>query len=98
MGHTDMHKGMQGLTLIVQQPLGRNPFGGDVFVFRGGLLVKIIWHDGIGLSLYAKRLKKGRFIWPSAKDGVVALTSTQLACLLEGNDLRNPVNSFQPKV
>ena len=35
MGHTDMRKGMQGLALLVQQALGRDPFGGDLFVFRG---------------------------------------------------------------
>lgn len=99
MGHTDMRKGMQGLALIVQQLLGRNPFGGDLFVFRGrgGSLVKVIWHDGIGLSLYAKRLEKGRFIWPSASDGVVALTSAQLSCLLEGIDWRNPQHSWRPQ-
>jgi transposase len=55
MGHTDMRKGMQGLALIVQQALGRDPFAGDLYVFRGraGSLVKIVWHDGIGMSLYA---------------------------------------------
>jgi transposase len=64
MGHTDMRKGMQGLALMVQQSLKRDPHGGDLFVFRGcaGSLVKIIWHDGIGMSLYAKRIEKGRFI------------------------------------
>ena len=52
MGHTDMRKGMQGLALQVQQGLKRDPHGGDLFVFRGrtGSLVKIIWHDGIGMS------------------------------------------------
>lgn len=98
MGHTDMRKGMQGLALMVQQHLGRDPHGGDLFVFRGraGSLVKIIWHDGVGMSLYAKRLERGRFIWPSATDGVVALTSAQLACLLEGIDWRNPRHSWRP--
>jgi transposase len=92
MGHTDMRKGMQGLALLVQQGLNRDPHGGDLFVFRGraGSLAKIIWHDGIGMSLYAKRLEKGRFIWPSAMDGIVSLTSAQLACLLDGIDWRNP--------
>lgn len=99
MGHTDMRKGMQGLALMVQQSLSLNPHGGDLFVFRGrgGSLVKIIWHDGIGMSLYAKRLERGRFIWPSAKDGVVALTAAQLACLLEGIDWRNPQHSWRPQ-
>ena len=65
-----------------------HPHGGDLFVFRGraGSLVKIIWHDGIGISLYAKRLERGRFVWPSARAGIVSLTSSQLACLLEGID------------
>ena len=74
------------------------PHGGDLFVFRGraGSLLKIIWHDGLGMSLYAKRLEKGRFVWPSAKDGVVSLTASQLACLLEGIDWRNPQHSWRP--
>ena len=68
MGHTDMRRGMQSLAAQVQQHFFKDPFAGDLWVFRGrsGSLVKIIWHDGIGLSLYAKRLEKGRFIWPSA--------------------------------
>ena len=79
MGHTDMRKGMQGLALLVQQHLHRDPHGGDLFVFRGraGSLVKVLWHDGVGMSLYAKRLEKGRFIWPSEKDGVVLSMLTE---------------------
>lgn len=77
-GHTDMRKGMKGLALLVQEGLGRDPFAGDVFVFRGraGTLIKALWHDGIGLSLYAKRLDRGRFIWPATVDGVVSRRST----------------------
>ncbi len=98
MGHTDMRRGMQGLALMVQQHLGRDPFAGDLWVFRGrtGSLIKIVWHDGIGMSLYAKRLEKGRFVWPQAKDGVVALSHAQLACLLDGIDWRNPQYSWRP--
>ncbi|WP_379923611.1 IS66 family insertion sequence element accessory protein TnpB [Erythrobacter sp. R86502] len=98
LGHTDMRKGMQGLALLVQQGLKRNPHGGDLFVFRdrAGSLIKIIWHDGIGMSLYAKRLEKGRFVWPLAKEGTVSLTPSQLACLLEGIDWRNPQDTWRP--
>jgi transposase len=48
-----MRKGMQALSLLVQESLGRDPFAGDVFVFRGcgSSLIKALWHDGIGLSL-----------------------------------------------
>ena len=76
-GHTDMRKGMNGLALLVQEGLGRDPFAGDVFVFRGraGSLIKALWHDGIGLSLYAKRLDRGKFIWPSASGDAVSISA-----------------------
>lgn len=66
-GPTDMREGMQGLALLVQEGLSRDPCAGDVFVFRGraGSLMKALWHDGVGLSLYAKRLDRGRFVWPA---------------------------------
>jgi transposase len=81
VGHTDMRRGMNSLAIQVQQGLKRDPHAGDLYVFRGkrGHLVKILWHDGIGISLYAKRLERGRFIWPSPVDGTVAITSTQPA-------------------
>ena len=89
-GHTDMRKGMGGLARLIQEGLGRDPFAGDVFVFRGrnGSLIKALWHDGVGLSLYAKRLERGRFIWPSTVGGVVHLTGGQMGYLLEGIDWR----------
>ena len=98
-GHTDMRKGMRGLALLVQEGLGRDPFAGDVFVFRGrgGSLIKAVWHDGIGLSLYAKRLDRGRFIWPQTVGGVVALTAGQMSYLLEGIDWRNPQLTWRPQ-
>src|SRR5437879_11759119 len=67
VGHTDMRRGMNSLALQVQEVLKRDPHAGDLYVFRGrrGHLIKILWHDGIGMSLYAERLERGRFIWPS---------------------------------
>ena len=66
-GHTDMRKGFDGLALLVQETLKRNPHSGHLFVFRGrrGGLIKVLWHDGQGMCLFAKRLERGRFIWPS---------------------------------
>ena len=89
-GHTDMRRGMQGLALQVQEQLKRDPHGGDLYVFRGrrGDLAKILWHDGVGLSLYAKRLDRGKFIWPSAKEGVISISAGQMAYMLEGIDWR----------
>jgi transposase len=55
VGHTDMRRGMNGLTLQVQQALGRDPHAGDLYVLRGRRsdLVEIVWHDGLGMPLYA---------------------------------------------
>ena len=99
-GVTDMRRGFDGLAALVQQQLGHDPFSGQLFIFRGrrGHLLKILFWDGQGLVLYAKRLERGRFIWPQAKDGAVALTPAQLAMLTEGIDWRMPVRSWQPEM
>ena len=98
VGRTDMRRGMNGLALQVQEALGRDPHAGDLYVFRGkrGHLIKMLWHDGIGISLYAKRLERGRFIWPSATAGVVSISASQLAYMLDGIDWRNPQHSWRP--
>ena len=98
-GKTDMRRGMNGLSLQVQETLGRDPLAGDLFEFRGrrGDMLKILWHDGLGLSLHAKRLERGRFVWPSADGGSVAIVAAQLAYMLDGIDWRNPVHTFRPQ-
>ena len=99
-GATDMRRGMNGLALQVQQALLRDPHAGDVYVFRGkrGNLLKILWHDGLGMSLYAKRLERGRFIWPSPADGVIAITPAQRGYMLEGIDWRHPQRTWRPEM
>ena len=84
-GCTDMRRGMNGLALQVQEALQRDLHAGDLYVFRGrrGDLVKILWHDGLGMSLYAKRLERGRFIWPPPADGAVAISGSQLAYMFD---------------
>ena len=62
-----------------------------------GDLIKIIWHDGLGMSLYAKRLERGKFIWPAPIEGVVAISASQLAYMLDGIDWRNPQYTFRPE-
>jgi transposase len=97
-GVTDMRKGMDGLAALVQTALQENPFCGHLFVFRGrrGDLVKLLWFDGDGLCLFAKRLERGRFVWPQAASGSVCLSAAQLAMLLEGIDWRRPIKTWQP--
>jgi transposase len=98
-GVTDMRKGMNGLAALVQTTLTDNPFSGHVFAFRGrrGDLVKLLWFDGDGLCLFAKRLERGRFVWPQATSGSVALSAAQLSMLLEGIDWRRPRRTWQPQ-
>ena len=93
-----MRRGMNSLALQVQQ--GRDPHCGDLDLFRGRRadLVKIIRHDSIGTSLYAKRLEHGRFLWPSPVDGCVAISGAQLACMLDSIDWRNPQRTWRPEV
>jgi transposase len=98
-GVTDMRRGFDGLAALVQTTLAENPFAGHVFVFRGkrGDLVKLLWWSGDGMNLYAKRLERGRFVWPQATTGAVHLTYAQLSMLLEGIDWRRPQRSWQPE-
>ncbi|TNC51247.1 IS66 family insertion sequence element accessory protein TnpB [Rubellimicrobium rubrum] len=92
-GATDMRSGMNSLALKVQEGLGRDPHAGAIFCFLGwrGDLVKLLWPDGVGMSLYVKRLEMGRFIWPTSQTGsAVAISAPQVGYLLDGIDWRNP--------
>lgn len=90
LGITDMRKGMEGLAALVQQTLKLDPFCGHLFCFRGrrANVVKILFWDGSGVCLYTKRLDSGIFAWPMLGEPgtAVALSSGQLALLLEGID------------
>jgi transposase len=99
-GRTDMRRGFTGLSGMVQQTLNRDPFSGHVFVFRGhrGDLIKVLWWDGDGMCLFAKRLERGRFVWPQAEDGSIHLTRAQLSMLLEGIDWRRPMRTAAPSI
>ena len=103
-GVTDLRRGFTGLSAIVQTVLEQNPFSGHVFVFRGrrGDLIKLLWWDGDGLCLFAKRLERGRFIWPTTQpgdgaDGAVAITPAQMGYLFEGIDWRLPQHTWRPQ-
>ena len=99
-GVTDLRRGFDGLSAIAQIALEQNPFSGHVFVFRGrrGDLIKLLWWDGDGLCLFAKRLERGRFVWPQAENGTVSLTRAQLSMLLEGIDWRRPKRTHSPEI
>jgi transposase len=99
-GVTDLRRGFTGLSAVVQTVLEQAPYSGHVFVFRGrrGDLIKLLWWDGDGLCLFAKRLERGRFIWPKVEKGTVSLSRAQLSMLLEGIDWRRPIRTSEPSV
>ncbi len=97
-GHAEMRSGFPSLALRVQEVLKHEALNGHLFCFRGrrGDLVKLIWHDGQGACLFTKRLDRGRFIWPPAQGGAVAISAAQLSYLLSGIDWRNPQETWRP--
>ena len=103
-GHDRHAQGFDGLAMAAQATLKRDPFSGHVFVFRGrrGDLIKVLWWAGDGLCLFAKRLERGRFLWPSTGaqadvDRIITITSAQLGYLLEGIDWRLPQYTWRPQ-
>ncbi len=100
-GFTDMRKGMAGLAMLVQQTLAENPFDGALYAFRGRRagLIKLIWHDGIGLCMLTKKLEQGHFHWPSVTtSGRISLSAAQLAALLDGCEWRAPAPRRHPEL
>jgi transposase len=107
-GVTDMRKGMVGLAMLVQQGLSEDPFSGAIYAFRGRRagrastrvrVIKLIWHDGIGLYMLTKKLEHGQFVWPSTTTtGRIALTPAQLGALLDGCEWRAPVARRRPEL
>jgi transposase len=86
----DFRKGAEGLAALVREEMGADPFSGAVYVFRAKRAdrIKLIFWDGSGVCLYAKRLEDGAFRWPNVADGVMRLTAAELSALLEGLDWR----------
>jgi transposase len=84
----DFRKGMDGLAALVQEELKADPFSGVIYVFRAKRAdrVKLLFWDGTGVCLLAKRLEGSKFCWPRIEDGVMRLSPAQLSALLEGLD------------
>ena len=84
----DFRKGADGLAALVREQLRQDPFCGTLFVFRSKRAdrVKILAWDGSGLVLVWKRLEHGAFRWPPISDGVMRLSASQLAALVDGLD------------
>lgn len=89
----DMRKGFDGLAAQVRNILQLDPFSGAVFLFRGkrGDRLKALVWDGSGLCMYAKRLERGKFVWPRAHEGALRLSAAQLAMLVEGLNWKHAI-------
>lgn len=94
-----MRLGFDGLAGQVSQVLAADPFSGHLFLFRSKRAdyLKILYWDGSGLCLFAKRLESGRFVWPPIVDGGMVLTPAQLALLVEAIDWRRTVAPAPPR-
>ncbi|MDR4652632.1 MAG: IS66 family insertion sequence element accessory protein TnpB [Nitrosomonas sp.] len=89
-GPVDMRRGIDGLSMIVQQALGYSPCSGSAFVFcnRAGNRIKVLLWDGTGVWLCQRRLHQGRFVWPKLGDRCFELTRMQWEWLTAGVDWR----------
>ena len=96
----DFRKGAEGLATLVREAMMADPFSGAVYVFRAKRAdrIKLLWWDGTGVCLMAKRLEDGRFQWPKVQDGTLRMSAAQLSALLEGLDWRRVHQSRRTRV
>jgi transposase len=99
---TDMRKGHAGLAALVREGLERDPLSGALFLFtnRRRTHAKILWFDGTGLCMYAKRLEKGRFaaLWDVTAEKQVRLRRSELELFLEGSHLVGRIQVSPPNL
>lgn len=86
-----MRKGFEGLSALVREALGKDPLSGSLFLFsnRRRTHAKILWFDGSGLCVLAKRLERGRFaaLWEHTSRTTLPLKKSELELFLEGSHL-----------
>jgi transposase len=86
----DFRKGADGLVALVRETMRADPFDGAIYVFRAKRAdrIKLVYWDGTGVCLLAKRLEDRAFRWPNIHDGVIRLSAAEFSALLEGLDWR----------
>ena len=84
----DLRNGFDGLAALVAEHLGAEATSGDLYLFvsRDRIRAKVLWWDGTGLCIYAKRLEQGRFaaLWERLRDGRIEISASELSLFLEG--------------
>ena len=98
VGPMDMRAGSDRLLARVVQVFGSaQAHHGYLFANARATRIKLLVHDGFGVWCASRRLNVGRFVWPQADHGAVALTPAQLSMLLEGIDWRMPERTWRPQ-
>jgi transposase len=95
----DFRRGMDGLARAVKEDLKADPYSGVIYVFRAKRAdrIKLLYWDGSGLVLYAKRLEQGGFRWPQIADGVMRLSAVQLSALVAGMEWTRVMAPRRPR-
>jgi transposase len=90
VGHVDMRKSIDGLSILVSQRFSLDPFTGHMFAFsnRKRTVVKVLYWDFGGFALWMKRLEKSRFRWPESRQEVLEIGHRELRWLLDGLDVQ----------
>lgn len=90
-GSTDMRKQINGLSIMIQEDLGHNPFDGHLYMFcnKNRRLLKILYWDRNGFCLWLKRLEQDKFPWPGTEGECREITADQLSMLLDGINFFN---------
>ena len=91
-GYTDLRKGIDGLSILVQQSFSLDPFSNSLFLFCGKRndRIKALYWEGDGFVLLYKRLERGRFQWPRTAEQVRELSAQQYRWLMEGLKVDQP--------
>ena len=89
LGHTDMRKSINTLSVLVEDQMALDPFSGQMFAFcnRRRNIVKILYWDRNGFCLWQKRLEKDRFKWPESYQEVMEIEQRQLSWLMDGLEI-----------
>lgn len=87
-GHTDMRKAINGLSVMVQDIMDKDPLSGNLFLFcnRQQRIMKALYWDRNGFCLWQKKLEKHKFPWPKDEEAARKINTEQLAMLLKGID------------
>ena len=91
-GYTDLRRGIDGLSVLVQQQFDLDPFTNTLFLFCGRRRdrIKALYWEGYGFVLLYKRLESGYFQWPRKESEARLLTPQQYRWLMEGLSVEQP--------